>query len=623
MNEREKNIYRDHLTDYIKKVSPDLKPNDKKLIPCPNKCSEEPTAQLHHNKLSCYEPSCKEIFDIFDYVKAVKPQFKDRPEEEIADYLQHLLKIDVSDHAEELLQKYADAGFCLIPIAPESKRPTIKWKEKYYKNPKIWQDWLDRGWGLALRLGEESNVIAIDVDSMETHEKVKHLFGDTLVQSTSRGFHYLYNYDPEIKKTLNKVLRDDGYELEYRTEGAYIIIAPTSVNGETRKWNDGKITDMPKELKDFILEYYNKGVQEQTIDETIQEAITNETAPSNKLSGWDGCFNDNMTMLGGILRKKMPIDVLKYTLSTLNNQFENPMDNKSLYSLINQIDKYQHYDKEELAKTVLERLEIIKEGTAYQIASSLKIEVKDVEEVLKYLEDQDKVIPGKNRSYSLVNNIEWTTSKAGLAVPLDFEVPYFHDYARFNWGNMIIVGANTGAGKTHVVGNIIKKLSEQNIKPYLVSTEPDSNIEHITKSLGVSNHSYFMPSKNGEPYIVKHPGDIELVNNSVTIIDWLRPKNGDYAQTDNTLDQLNNQLKKRKGLLIVMVQLRKSNNEFFAPDQVEFYGALVAKYLWGNGGKDGENTYFKTQKIRDSRNGLQYIEIPMYFDRDKKTLEKR
>jgi len=618
MTERELNIYRDHLIDYIKKVNPDLKPNDKKLIPCPNGCSKEPTAQLHHNKLSCYEPSCKEIFDIFEYVKAVKPQFKDRSDDEIADYLQHLLKIDIDDHADELLERYAEAGFCLIPIAPESKRPTIKWKEKYYKNSKIWQDWLDRGWGLALRLGEESGVVAIDVDSIETHEKVKHLLGDTLVQSTSRGFHYLYNYDPDIKKTLNKVFRDAGYELEYRTEGAYIIIAPTSVNGETRKWNNGKITTMPKELKDFVLEYYNKGVEEQSVDEVIQESITNEDLSNANLTGLDGCCNDTFIRYGGVLRKKCSSEQVAWALKHFNAMLANPMDNKALYGLIHQIDKYQHYDKEDLAKIIIERLEIIGSGTAYQIASSLKYEVKDVEEVLKYLEDQDKVIPGNNRSYSLVNNIEWTTETNDMSVPVDFEVPYFHDYAHFDWGNMIIIGGATGTGKTHLVGNIIKKLVDQGMKPYLVNTEAGSKIGKITERLGVPPHSYYVPKK-----IVKHPSDIELVDNAVTIIDWLKPKDGDFAKTDNTFEHLHNQLKKHKGFLIVFTQIRTSNKEFFAPDQVKNYGALVARYLFGNGGKDSENTYFKTEKIRDSRNGQQYLEIPMYFDKDKKTLEKR
>jgi len=123
--------------------------------------------------------------------------------------------------------------------------------------------------------------------------------------------------------------------------------------------------------------------------------------------------------------------------------------------------------------------------------------------------------------------------------------------------------------------------------------------------------------------IVKHPSDIELVDNAVTIIDWLKPKDGDFAKTDNTFEHLHNQLKKHKGFLIVFTQIRTSNKEFFAPDQVKNYGALVARYLFGNGGKDSENTYFKTEKIRDSRNGQQYLEIPMYFDKDKKTLEKR
>lgn len=607
MNERLKNIYRSYLIDYIKKVSPETKPNEKKLILCPFHCSKEPTAQISHNKISCYTPTCQKIVNIFEYIRETKSSWKDKTDEDIGDYLQHLLKIEIVDDTDELLERYAEAGFCLIPIAPETKRPTIKWKEKYYKNPKIWKDWIDRGWGLAIRLGSESGVIAVDIDDEKTHEEVKFLMGETLRQETNRGFHYIYKFDPEIKKTLNKVMRDAGYEMEYRTEGAYIVVAPTSVNGEIRKWNDKKISPMSEKLKDLFLKYYKKGVQEQTVDEEIQEDIDNE-----KLSVVDlgGKRNDTFLKTAGIFSKWMPKDTTYKVLNFLsNNWIDKPIPKKELFAMMEQIKRYRTFDKEQLSKVILSRLEIIGEGTAYQIASSLRIEVKDVEEILKYLEDQGKVIPGHNRKYSLVNDVEWTTDTNDLSVPIDFQVPYFSKYARFDFSNMIIIGGATGTGKTHLVGNIIKKLVDQGIKPYLINTEAGSKIGKITEKLKVPPHSYYLPKK-----IVKHPMDIELVDNGVTVIDWLKVKEGDYAKTDSTYEHFHEQLKKHGGLLIIMTQLRSSNKEFFAQDQVAFYSALLAKYQFGDGGKDNQNTFFKIEKIRDSRSGKQYIEIPMYFD---------
>lgn len=618
MEERIKNLYRKHLIDYIKKVNPKAKVNEKQLLKCPKNCSNSHTAQIHHNKLTCYDPNCNTTLDIFDYVRLIKPEWAKLNDEDIADYIKHFLKIELLDNTQDLLERYEEAGFCLIPIAPESKRPTIKWKEKYYKNRRVWQDWLDRGWGLALRLGEESGVDAIDIDDLETYEKVKHLLGDTLRQDTSRGYHFLYKYDSEIKKTLNKVLRDAGYEMEYRTEGAYIIIAPTSVNGEVRKWNKNKITDMPQELKDFLLEYYNKGVEEQTVDEEIQEAITNSDLSSTKLRGLDGCCNDTFVKLGGILRKKLNQEQVVYTLSNFNNLLENPIEKKQFYSLCSQIEKYNHYDKDELAKIVLERLAIINEGTAFQIASSIRYETKDVEDVLKYLEDQGKVYNAGNRKYLKVNDIEWTTETNDLGVPIDFDVPILSDYAKFDYGNMIILGAKSGRGKTHITGNFVKSLVEQGIKPYVLNTETGSKIGKITDELGLDKHSYWLPKQ-----IPQQATDVELKDDAVTIIDWLSPRDGNFAEMGNTLAYFHNQLKKHRGLLIVLMQLRESNSDWYAKDLVFWYGAFVGKYLFGDNGKDSENTYIKSEKIRDSRTGRQYIDIPLYFDKQTKLISKR
>ena len=624
MNQRLKNIYKEYLIKYIQKTDPEIKEKD--LIPCPKNCSKEPTTQSFHNKTTCYNPECKYTGDIFDYIKLTKPSWKDKSDDDIADYLQHLLKVEILDDTDELLERYSKAGFCLIPIAQGNSEANFnkmppkgfKWRDKLYKDPKIWKDWVDRGWGLALVLGKDSNTVAIDIDHVDTLEKVKHLLGDTLIQDTSRGFHYIYNFDPEIKKTMNKVLRQEGYEMEYRTNGAYIVIAPSTTRGELRKWNTKKITAMPKVLKDFLLKYYKEDYKEISPDAEIQNAITNNDLSSTKLKGLDGCCNDTFVKLGGIFRKKMNSEQVNYALSHFNNLLENPLPKKELYALCSQINKYNHYDKDELAKTVLQRIDIIKEGTAFQIASSIRHETKDVEDVLKYLEDQGKIYNIGNRKYQRINQIEWTTETNDLGVPIDFKIPYFSKYARFDYGNMIIIGGTSGQGKTHITGNLVKGLVEQGINPYVLNTETGSKIGKITDTLKVPKHSYFVP-KN----IPQQATDVELQDNAVTILDWLSPKDGNFAEMGNTLAYFHNQLKKHKGLLIVLMQLRTSNNDWYAKDLVFWYGALVAKYLFGDNGNDSQNTYFKTEKIRDSRTNHQYIDIPMYFDPNTKVLSER
>ncbi len=618
MNFRQKIFLKGLLGVYIKKTFPDLKINEKKLFKCFLNCSEQPSAQVLHNHINCYTPGCNGIGDIYGLVRHVKPNFAKSDDDEIAIYLSKILNVEFPEDGKELLKRYSEAGFALIPLSPNSKVPikgSEKWQDTNHKNVNIWNDWLERGYNLGLNLGTVSNVVAVDIDSDKTYEKVKHLLGETLTQTTSRGRHFLYNYDPAFYKTLNKILREDGYDMELRTTGAYIVIAPSAVEGEIRKWNDKKITAMPEELKKFFMEYYAKTPKEDEagIDSDIQSCIDNEKLDIVDLSGQR---NATFIKTAGIFRKWMPRDTVQKVLSFLsNNWIDKPIPNHELKAIMGQVNKYNTYDKKELSKVVLERLDIIKEASAFQIAKSINLEQKDIEDVLHHLEKEQLIIAiGKNR-YKRLQKITWDTDFNTMSEPVDFEVPYFHDYAYFDKGNMVIIGGRPGKGKTHITANIIRKLIKQDIHPYLISTEAGSKIGKIVKELDIKVGQFSYK-------IVKSPHDIELEKNAVTIIDWLKPEEGDYSRTDATFERLNDQLIRHGGFLIIFVQLRKDGS-FFASDQIDFYASLVATYNYRKNGEavDTQNTYFETSKIRDSRSGQQIITIPTYFNPGTKILE--
>ena len=621
MNLYIKNQYQQYLLEYLKQQHGIEIKNLKTPFNCPI-CKTDESATINpanNTKFYCISPECSfKKGDIFDLVKKTKnPRFKD---EDVAHYLSHKYKIEITDDIKDILRLYEKNNFCMFPLEPGTKDPQqgFMWLKKEYKSAKIWHDWVERGYGLAIRLGKVSKVIAIDIDDDKTYQKMKDMLGeDTLIQITKRGKHWLFIYEEEFDTIKHVNFRNKGYDMEIRANNAYIAVAPTSASGEVRRWNNKKIQKMTPELKKFILELIDKDTK--NVQEEIQDGINrNELGIKNGLTGLDGECNDAFIKLGGILRKKMNIDHTSWALYNFNQMLAEPMDKKSMSGIVRQLGKYQTYDNEELAQEVIKRLEAIKEATAYQIAGSLHKEIKDVEDVLKYLEDQGRVIHLGNRRYQMLQEVEWTTDKKDMSVPVDFEVPYFHKYNYFDWGNMIIIGGVSGCGKTHITGNIIKKLTDQNIKPYLITTEAGSKIGKITHKLGIPDDMYYVP-KNP----VRHPMDIELKDNAVTIIDWLKVKDGDYAKTDNTYQHFHDQLKKHGGFLFILTQLRKSNNEFFAMDQVEFYGACVVKYMFGNNGQDSENTLWQTQKLRDSRTGQQYLTIPMHFDKETKLLEIR
>lgn len=626
MNPYKKNQYKQYLIQYLDKQFGITIKNSRNQFNCPI-CKKVDTAVIYPNnttKFYCSHPECNFKGDIFDLIRKTKNS--KLTDDDISDFLDHKLDVKIKEDINDLLKFYEKNNFCLFPLESGTKDPKhgFMWTEKNYTNPKIWKDWTDRDYGLGLRLGKEgSKLIAIDIDDDKTYQKMKDLLGeDTLIQVTKRGKHWVFLYEDDFDHITHANLRPKGYDMEVRANNAYIAIAPTSANGEVREWNYKKIQKMPKDLKDFLLNLADKKIK--SVDEEIQESIDkNDFGLKSGLKGLDGECNDFMIRFGGVMRKKMDITNTEYVLTNLNKALAEPMDQKSLRGMFYQLRKYKTYDKEELAEEVLERLKVIKEGTAFQIAGSLKREQKDVEDVLKYLEDQGKVIDSGNRKYQTVNVVEWGEPESDINRPVDFEVPYFHDYNYFDWGEMVIIGGCTGTGKTHLVGNIIKNLADQGITPHLINTEPASKILKVTDKLGVPKGKFLIPMENGKPKAIRHPMEVELKDNAVTIVDWLKPKDGNFSEMENTFDHFRHQLEKHKGFLFIMTQLRKSNKQFFAPDLVEFYGSCVAKYLFGNEGRDGVNTHFEITKLRDSKNGLQYQTIPTYFDKDSKVLELR
>ena len=624
MNPKIKNIYKSHLLDFYTKLNPSVKVTDK-LFKCICTCSLEPTMQHYQNRFDCVNPSCRKSFDIFDYVRFVKPQFKDSVDSDIAEYLSHTLKIVVADETPTILKQYQQAGFALIPLIgghadPKMNKVPIKgstgWEKTSYKDISLWNEWIERGYNIGLNLGAVSAVIAVDIDSDETYEKVKHMLGETLIQTTGRGKHYIYNYDPDFKKTLNKVLRDDGYEMELRTNNSYCVVAPSATYpGEIRRWNNGKITDMPKELKEFLLKYQSKGeVKTAEVNEAIQDSIDNEKVDVVDLTGQR---NVTFVKLAGIFRKKLTTEQTSYVLNVISNSLiDKPIPQHELKAILGQVSKYNTYDKVELSKLILSRLDIVKESTAYQLASSLKLEQKDVEDVLAYLEKESKIIALPGNRYKKLITVDWQTNLTDEINPIDFVVPYFSKYAFFNWKELIVIGGQTGSGKTVVVGNLMKSLIEQKITPYLVSTEATSTIGKTLNKLGVLPGQY-------KYKITKSIMGLELPDNGVIILDWLGADAGDYSKMAVMYEHLHEQVKKHNCFLIVMEQLRKDNGNFFAQNLNMFYASLVAKYQYGSGGTDNINTFFKTEKIRDSKTGQQYVTIPTVFNPENRSVKLR
>lgn len=615
MTNREKTIYQNSIIDYLKKYTKNDKIKDGKMFKCILCNDEGDTAQVFQNIYKCLHPDCHFSGDIFDLIKKVNPSFKDYTLDEIGEYLSCYLKIDINKDTDILLSKYEMSKFYLFPLKPsnpnkpsEGKEPVsgFKWTTDASNNKEVWKNWIDRGFGLGLKLGKDSNVVAIDIDSDETFEKIKDLLPETLQQQTSRGKHYVFSYEECYDGVNHANLRTNGLDMELRANNAYIAIAPTSTQGEVRTWNNQKIIKMPDNLKKFVFDNINNLNKNKNNDDLIQDAINKNDLGKDKLSGLDGCRNDTFVKFGGALRKKLNIEQTEYTLNLFNSMLEKQVPQKEIKGMVGQLAKYKLYDKEELCKNVLDRLTVIKECTAFQLSKTMAVPQIEVEDVLNHLEVEGKLSSYKGR-FRKIEELEWKEDFDDDGIPVNFEVPFFNEYAYFNWQDLVILGSKTGGGKTSLTANIIKSLVKQGIKPYLINTESGSRFGKYTNKLGLKSGDFFYTN-------VKTTKGIEFPDNAVVILDWLKAEGSDFAKISETYGALKEQIKKHNCFLFCMEQLRKDNGKFIAENLHDWYASFVATYVYGNNGVDNINTMFVTKKIRDSKKMTQSIVIPTTFD---------
>jgi len=627
-------LAKSYITDYLKYHYPQLKINKTNLFDCPFKHEHEndngrPSCKIYPQygyKVTCYQ--CGELGNIYSIFRRIEPDMANLKDSEIAEYLTHLLNIKENASTDKLLAKYYESDFHLIPLQPNSKNPIQgeSWKKNICHDINKWKEWVEAGLGLGLVCGAKSKIMTIDIDVKDIPEEIKNIANDTLTQDTKKGWHLIYEYDSDFDQVNHINLRRKGYEIDIRMNNSYIVVAPTVVDDYTRTWNNKKISIISPDFKTFLLDLINKDKPQENSDkqEDIKKVIEEEDFEIGDLIK-EGERDDSLTKIGGIFRKKMNASQVLSVLSFINRNFcKPPISNLQLRKIIDSLNKYDTYDKKELAKEIHEHLQLesVKLANTHDLTKSLGYTKKEIEDSLDYLVKEQKVTRiGKH--FRALNKVDWETDFMGLSKPLGFEVPYFDNYAKFENSSMIIVGGRTGQGKTHLSMNFIRELVERKITPYYVCTEAGSKFSLIGASLGLKEGDYKFK-------VVPDATSIELEDNAVTVIDWIKPPSSDYSKMDTVMENLNHQLIRHGGLLIAMVQIRKDGS-FFAPDLIDFYASLVATYNWTTKTNsktqevsyDAENTYLKTSKIRDSKVGLQYLKIPTHYNKETKKITLR
>jgi energy-coupling factor transporter ATP-binding protein EcfA2 len=148
-----------------------------------------------------------------------------------------------SDETLRAVYEYLTNGFSVIPLAPNSKRPTLEsWDEFQSRRPtpeevqKWWGDGHQHG--VAIVCGKVSGVVVLDIDDPEKFGVALKAIGETLpdtpIVRTRKGWHLYFRYPANRIVRRHDRLADWGAEL--RGDGCYVVAPPSVVEGHRYYW---------------------------------------------------------------------------------------------------------------------------------------------------------------------------------------------------------------------------------------------------------------------------------------------------------------------------------------------------------------------------------------------------
>jgi hypothetical protein len=164
--------------------------------------------------------------------------------------------------------KYAEAGWCVLPLADFRKEPSSflgKWEKYKKEKPTLGElnKWFSnpRVTGVAVVCGSHSNVMAIDDDSYKTGNSLP-IHSTLETQTTSGGRHIFFQHNALVG---NRNVRTTKHEFEIQSQDKLIVLPPSRAKNKkqeigTYKWlvggNEALHTLEP--LPSIFVEEYSK-----------------------------------------------------------------------------------------------------------------------------------------------------------------------------------------------------------------------------------------------------------------------------------------------------------------------------------------------------------------------------
>jgi len=616
-------INNEQFFDYLKSKIPEFEKVSKKgqfLITCVNEKNHKykgksPTMTPMPGSDKFYCLQCGYKGTVCDCVRTLEEDKKSFTDGQILDYLTN--SMGVSAYPE--LDTYKKYNFSLVPIAKNGKIPLEKgWTDQTHLEKSEWLKWIEGGLNLGIRTGEVSGITVIDLDkkiiSPELEEMEKLLTeAKTLTQNTPHGKHFIFKYDKDIKQTTKIA----GMTIDARNDGGQILCSPSKINNLNYNWvNLGSdIKVIPENVKAKLLE--NKKISSSET-ETLSKDLPQQEGelPKLKNNNLMGCCNDVFIKIGGILINKLLPEQVKFVLSVFNTQLlENPMPSSAIDGMVNSLEGYKETEQTTQEKAIFECCKLLQcDISAKDVKEHTELKPNIINKYLAQLHKEGKLVRKGRGRYELKQQIEWVTEAQEFSSEYKYKIPYFNDVSHFHNGDIILLGAPTGKGKTHIALNIIKQMKDQGLMPYYISLESGSRHEKIAQQLGLSQKDYYISKES-----IDNPTQIEIEPNAFSLVDWLYTGE-DFAMTQSVFKYLADEMRRKGGILVVFTQL-KENYDYFAVNLIKSFASFAARYIYDD--STGTIGHWEIDKMRDPKGHNQTARVDCAFDFSTKLLTKK
>ena len=219
---------------------------------------------------------------------------------------------------DELFDFYQQMGFSLVKLSKGEKIPIEKdWNNILHKDKAEWEEWIDQGYNVGLLCGEPSGVVVVDIDSTEIPTELKNRLTTTLYQTTSRGHHFIFKYEPGISSMSN-------CNLDILSDNKQAVVPPSICGDKQRKFPClVEPVKMSSELKDWLLniKFKDRGKTATQIPRIIPEGGRNNTLFSAAVHMRKGGFEPESIKAALLVEnsKKCGTPLLIEEISTIAN----------------------------------------------------------------------------------------------------------------------------------------------------------------------------------------------------------------------------------------------------------------------------------------------------------------